>query len=228
MNQFGLFAGRLTTVGLTVSNPLSADELACAVRSRTDPSRLAQLARLQRSLASAAGHRDIEWGPMALTATVRAVQVDGSWHRSWRAALLPLLAVPADWLGPLLTGTPTTTRSVTVVFRPVPTMVAAKQVSRQLTSLQADHDTKTAGQFRITSREHHKAHAMEQREDELGRGFAQFEIALVVTATAPTPTALEVAADQIEDAAGLVDLRPLDFDQTAGFVASLPLGRIAR
>ena len=228
VRHLSLFAGRLSMLGLSVSNPLTGPELAFAVRARSDPSRLTQIGRLERSLASAAGHRDIEWGPMSVDPGPRMVQVDGSWHRSWRAAMLPLLPVPADWLGVLLTDAAEVTRTVTVVYRPVPPRKAARDVSRQLTSLETDHEDKQRHGFRLKGRETRKVEAMEERERELAAGFAEFEVAMVVTATASSPELLEVAADQIEDAAGYLDLRPLDHDQLPGFVASAVPGRVGR
>ena len=228
VRQLAGFASRLSAVGLVVSVPLPANDVAFAVRARSDPSRLRHVSRLQRSLATAVGHRDVEWGPMSLDAQARMVRVDGSWHRSWRAALLPLLPVRADWLGGLLTSGPDVTRSVTTVFRPVPARAAQREVSRQLTSLEAEQEERVRQGFRIKARDRRKVETMEERERELAAGHPEFEIAMVVTVTATSPEHLEEAAEAVEDAAGLLDLRPLDYAHDRGLVASLPLGRITR
>jgi hypothetical protein len=180
-------------------------------------------------LAAAAGRGAIEWGPMAVESTWTTCRVDGSAHRTYRMASLPMLPVPADWLGPLLVG-PAATRTVTMVYEPVPLQKAAAAANRELTSLEASDDDKMRRGFRVTARERRRRADVETRERELAQGHAEFRHVGFVTVTTADPDGLDEACAAVEQAAGqaLVDLRPLAARQGAGWVASLPLGRSVR
>jgi hypothetical protein len=216
---------RLETAGLTVTAPLSPLELSTAVRLRSDPSRAAQLGSLRRSLAAATGRGSLEWGPMAMEADWFQARVDNAVHRTYQVTAWPMLPVPADWLGPLLTEE--TTRTVTVVLEPVPLARAAADANRQLTSIESDHAQKERHGFRLTARERRRHADVEGRERELAEGHPEFRHAALVTVTAADPDALEEAAGRVEQAAArsLLDVRLLAARQAEGWVASLPLGR---
>ncbi len=220
---------RLTAAGFTTSAPLSAAELAVAVRARSDPSRLNQTETLGRSLAAASGRGSIEWGPMAVEADWFHTRVDDSFHRSYRLAAWPMLPVSADWLGPLLT-VDGVTRTVTVVLEPVPLGAAAADANRQLTSIEADQQQKERHGFRLTARERRRHDDVETRERELAEGHPMFRHVGIVTVSAADLVSLEEACSSVEQAAAqsLVDLRLLAARQSEGWVASLPLGRSVR
>ena len=224
-----LFAGRLESAGARVGVPLSAVDVAHAVRARSDPARLARLDTLRRSLAAAVGKGTVEWGPMAVTGDWLAARVDGSWHRTFRVAVWPMLPVGADWLAPLL-GVADATVLTTVVLEPVPLMQAAAQANRELTSLEADHAQKERHGFRLTARERRRQRDIEEREQELASGHPEFRHVGFVTVTAPTLDELDDTAALVEQAAAqsMLDLRPLTARQVEGWVCSLPLGRNIR
>ena len=229
--ELRLFVARLEAAGIVTSEPLSPVELSCLLRLRSDPGRgrPGQLRALRQSLAAAAGRGAIEWGPMAVETTWSTCRVDGSLHRSYRMASMPMLPVAADWLGPLLVG-PATTRTVTMVLEPVEAAKAAAAANRQLTSLEASDTDKAERKFRVTARERRRREDAEARERELARGHAEFRHTGFVAVTAADPDALDEACAAVEQAAGqsLVDLRPLAARQGAGWVTSLPLGRSVR
>lgn len=219
-------AARLETAGFTVAAPLSPSELTAALRWRSDPTRQAAG---RQSLAEVAGHGSGEWGPMALEPNWFECRVDGSWHRSFAIAGWPMLPVAADWMGPLLT-VDNATRTVTVVFEPVPLSAAAQDANRQLTSIEADHEQKQRHGFRLTARERRRQSDVETRERELAEGHPLFRHVGIVTVTAATLDELDAACSRVEQAAAqsLLDLRPLAARQPEGWVASLPLGRSVR
>ena len=91
------------------------------------------------------------------------LRVDGSLHRSYRMASMPMLPVAADWLGPLLVGQ-ATTRTVTMVLEPVEAAKAAAAANRQLTSLEASDTDKAERKFRVTARERRRREDAEARD----------------------------------------------------------------
>lgn len=109
-------ASRLEVSGFKVDAPLTPAAITAAVRLRCDP--YGGVAARQ-SLAALTGRAAAEWGPMAVEPGWFEARVDKAWHRSFAIAAWPMLPVGADWLGPLLT-VDDVTRTVTVVFEPVP------------------------------------------------------------------------------------------------------------
>ena len=221
-----LFCARLEAAGLTVDGPLTALELSAAARVRSDPDRAAQVTTLARSLAAAARHGSLEWGPMVVEPDWRHVHVDGAFHRAYRVAGWPRLPVPGDWLSGLLAET-ACTRTVTVVLEPVPMGRAARAADREVMAREADSDLKEGKGFRVNARERKRLADAERRERELSEGHAEFAFVGLVTVTAPSLDQLDQECAGVEQAAAqcLLDLRPLDARHELGWVAALPFGR---
>ena len=230
--ELSLLSNRLNAAGITASQPLNPMELSVAIRLRSDPTkgRVDQIGALHRSLAASVGRGAIEWGPMAVQQGWNECRVDGAIHRSYRIFRWPLLPVRADWLAPLLVGSDSATRTVTVVMEPVPLDRAAANANRQLTTLGADQEAKSRAGFRHTAKEQRRSADVVAREQELAEGYAEFRFVGFVTVTAPDQDSLEEASAQVEltAAQALVDLRPLSARHEAGWVAALPVGRTAR
>ncbi|GMU79343.1 MAG: hypothetical protein AMXMBFR46_21350 [Acidimicrobiia bacterium] len=226
-DEVRLFTTRLDTAGIAVEAPLSALELSTAVRLRSDPARAARVIGLGRSLAAATRRGALEWGPMLVEPQWGHVHVDAAYHRAYRVAGWPPLPVGADWLGGILIDTPCV-RTVTVVLEPVPMGRAARAADREVMAREADAALKTEKGFRVTAREKKRLADVENRERELSEGHAEFRFAGIVTVTASDLDTLDDHCADVEQAAGqcLVDLRPLEARHEAGWVASLPLGRI--
>ena len=125
---------------------------------------------------------------MAVEATWSSCRVDESVHRTYRMTSLPMLPVPANWLDSLLTDT-ATTRTVTVVYEPIPLNKAAAAANRELTSIESSHEDKARRGFRVTARERRRLADVEARERELARGHPEFRHAGLVTVTAAGPGA---------------------------------------
>jgi hypothetical protein len=222
-------AARLETAGISVPGPLSPEELARAVRSRSDPTSALVPLSAESSLAVAARRHAHQWGPMAVEQDWLHVRVDRSTHRSYFVASWPMLPVRADWMGPLLT-VDGATRTVTIVMEPVALTAAAQDANRQLTSIEADQQQKERHGFRLTARERRRHDDVEARERELAEGHPLFRHVGLVTVTAPNLDLLDDAATTVEQAAAqsMLDLRPLAARQSEGWVTSLPLGRSVR
>jgi hypothetical protein len=225
-DELGRLRQRLDVAGLTAGTPLSAAELSALVRLRSDPSRARQLATLTRSLAAAAGCGSVEWGPMTVEPAWGHVRVDGSWHRTYRVAGWPQLPVPADWLSGLF-GETTATRTVCVVMEPIPLTRSARAADREAMARVADADSKARRGFRATAVDRKRLDRVEQREQELAEGHAEFRFTGLVDVAAPDPDRLDEACAAIEQAGAqsLIDLRPLDARHDRAWVACLPLGR---
>ena len=121
----------------------------------------------------------------------------------------------------------TGTRTVTVVFEPIPPTVAARAAERDAVRLEASEDSRTRRGFRTRAGDRRARHDVEAREHELTAGYGDVAYAGFVTVTALTPDVLaDLAADTEQAAAQTgVLLDPLDGRHDAGWVASLPLGR---
>ncbi len=217
---------RLEAAGLAGSAPLDHATLTSTIRLRSDPTRVAQLSTLSRSLAAAAGRGSTEWGPMTVEPAWGHVRVDGTLHRTYRVAGWPQLPVPADWLGALLNEA-TVTRTVCVVMEPVPITQSARTADREAMAREADAEAKGRRGFRITALDRQRLSRVEDRERELAEGHAEFRFTGLIDITAPDPETLEDASGAIEQAAAqsLIDLRPLDARHDQAWVACLPLGR---
>lgn len=227
IDEAALFRDRLEAAGLDVDGPLSPLELSAAGRVRSDPRRAAQVIALTRSLAAAARRGALEWGPMVVEPAWGYCRVDGAYHRSYRVASWPRLPVGADWLAPLLTDTGCV-RTVSVVMEPVPMGRAARAADREVMAREADGDMKIRRGFRVNARERKRLADAERRERELSDGHAEFEFVGLVTVTSDSLDALDDDCAQLEQVAAqcLLDLRPLDARHAAGWVASLPFGRV--
>src|SRR5574341_945566 len=116
---------------------------------------------------------------------------------------------------------------LTMTYKPVPTVLARREVARARASLDAERHRKRAmGQ--LTSAEDGKRQdAAEQREQELADGHAVLVYAATVTVTADTLEALERASDHLRHIAAMAgcELQFLDGQQAQGFTWTLPLCR---
>lgn len=226
LDELRLFSDRLGAAGIAVDAPLTPGEVAATVRTRSDPTRARSVAAVSSSLAAAAGRTVVEWGPMATDRCWGHLRVDGSLHRSYRVASWPMLPVGADWLSPLL-GSVGTTRTVTVVFEPVPTSRASRSADREVMAREADAEMKERRGFRVSERDRKRIEDVQRRETELTQGHPEFRFVGLVDVTAPDLDQLDDSCAAIEQAAAqaLIDLRPLEARHHLGWVASLPLGR---
>jgi hypothetical protein len=224
--ELELFCRRVEAAGLQVAGVLSAAEVIYAMRGRSDPSALEQLATLRQSLAAAVGAAAPTFGPFYVAEELTTVRVDRSLHRSWWFARWPRREVPADWLDRLLFEGGCT-RTVTVVFEPVSPSRSDHAVDRELVKREANIESRHRRGFRVTGKDRKALGEAEAREAELNAGFAELSYVGLVALTAAEPEALETQAARLEQTAAQVgvELQPLLGQQAAGWVASLPLGR---
>lgn len=227
LEELRLLGLRLEAAGLTADPPLSAGELATAVRLRLDPSCRGDLTARRRSLAAQAGlvspHNA---GPLATVEHRRSFEADGSLHRCFQITEWPRRDVPAGWMEPLLLEA-SATRTVSFTCFPVPPSRSAREVNRDSTRVVTDAELRVRKGFRIGVTHRRAQAAVAEREEELAAGHGDVEHLGLVTVTAPDAVALEAACAeyrQLAARAGL-ELRALDARHDVGVAAVLPLGR---
>ena len=215
-------AGR--AVGLGGAEPR---ELARALRVRLDPTVIPTLDRRGRSLGDRAGLVEpADAGPLAARSTWNHWQVDGSYHRAFYFREWPRSEVGATWMADLLLYGQAV-RTVVVSYQPVPPRVSQRTITRQAAKIESDAEHRRKQGFRVGAHHRRAAQAVDEREEELVAGFAEFEFAGLVSVAAPTEEALAKAcADVVQVAAGCtIELRPLDGRQAEAVGACLPLAR---
>ena len=224
--ELALFCSRLDAAGLQVAGLLSAADVVCATRGRSDPAGMEQLATYRHSLAAAAGAAPPTFGPFHVCEELTAMRVDRSVHRTWWFARWPRREVPAGWLDKLIFECGCT-RTLTVVYEPIPPSRSDAHVDRELVRREANIESRHRRGFRVTGKDRKALDEAERREEELNSGFPELCYVGIVTLTAPDDATLETQAARLEQTAAQVgvELQALWGQQAAGWVSSLPLGR---
>ncbi|MCB1029288.1 MAG: hypothetical protein KDB24_16175 [Microthrixaceae bacterium] len=217
---------QLSMAKLSVSSPMTAEEIAGLVRGRIDPTRMRNR-RTARAAGSELPEGDPEnAGPLAMVDHGAYIEVDGRAVCTYVISEWPGRAQHASWMEPFLRWQGSVERSVTVLFEPIAPRESDRQVQRDLSRLEADAEVKEARKLRVTAR-HRKEHTdVQVREQELLAGFREAAFAGLVTITADTADELYDAMDDVETHAqnsGL-DLRQLWGRQPAAWAASLGIG----
>lgn len=227
LEELRLLSLRLEAAGLATDPPLSAAELATAVRLRLDPACRGDLAARRHSLAALAGlvspHNA---GPLTAVEHRHSFEVDGSLHRCFQITEWPRRDVAAGWMEPLLLEGGGT-RTVSLTCFPVPPSQSARQVNRDSTRLVTDAELRERKGFRVGVVQRRAQAAVAEREEELAAGHGEVQYLGLIAVTAPDVRTLEAASAeyrQLAARAGL-ELRPLDTRHDLGVAATLPLGR---
>lgn len=227
LRETRLFADRLEAAQLTVSRPLGTAEWARAMRLRLDPSSRAVLDGRVRSLGEVAGGcAPANALPTASETSWTAWHTDGSWHRAMHVADWPRLDVPAAWLADLLLCADWV-RTVAVFFEPVPRSKSQRSITRDAAKIESDAAHRAEKGFRVGAHHRRARRAVEEREEELVAGFAEFAYAGVVVITASTLEQLDAHTAEVQQVAASVgiDLRPLHGRHDLAVVATLPVAR---
>ena len=225
--ELRLFTGRLEHAGLTASAPLSAGELARALRVRLDPEVLPTLDRRGRSLGQVAGLvSPTNGGPLATEARWSGWRADGAWHRGYWMADWPRTDVGPGWLAELLLAR-VGVRTVAVSYEPVPPRASRRAIEAAAAKLDADEDHRVRVGLRVGAGHRRAQSAVADREAELVAGYPELTYAGLVVVTAATREALEEScAEAVQTAAACgVDLRPLHGRHDLAVAATLPLAR---
>ena len=227
LGELRLFVARLEAAALTVSAPLTPEELGRALRVRIDPGALAGLDRRGRSLGQLAGLvAPAHAGPLATESRWSAWRADGAWHRALWMSDWPRLEVGPAWLADLLLAH-VGVRTVSVWCEPVAPRASRRAIERAAAKLDADEDHRHRIGLRVGAGHRRAQTAVLDREAELVAGYPEFTYAGLVVVTAAHREGLDTASAeviQVAAAAG-IDLRPLHGRHDIAVAASLPLAR---
>lgn len=220
------FAARLDPADVVVEGALSPRMLARAIRLAFDPYGRERANRY----AAALGETDPEptsFGPLATSESWDRYRTDSAVHRTYWIAQWPRLLVAPTFLAPLLLSADVV-RSLSVVLEPVSPERARRAVEAAITSDLADEELRAERGFRTTARRRRRSEAAVRREQELAAGHQEFRFAAYLTVTGAHDEDLELACEQVEQAAhqAYLDVQPLWGEQAAGFTfGALPVAR---
>jgi hypothetical protein len=166
-------------------------------------------------------------GPVAIAESWQQLRHDSAWSSVLWVSEWPRIEVPPDFLHPLVFA-PGVRRTLSVTSRPLPTDAALRQIRRDKTEAVADSAQKVRiGQLADLS-DAQEYDDLLARERSVISGHTDVEFTGLLTVTALTPEALEVAVATITRAAAQAtcEVRPLYGRQMQGFIAAaLPLAR---
>ncbi|GAC1322500.1 MAG: hypothetical protein NVSMB13_00990 [Mycobacteriales bacterium] len=233
-----------------LSRPLSASELGSVLRLLTDPT-LTDRTRPDRTTAdhpptdrspNDPAHVVAEdatcsadprrWTVRSRRASWDSCRTDDSWHRSYAVTGWPRLALPADWLAPLLHTPPPPGTARTLAVHAVP--IAPQHAARRARAASARAALDAADRSRLgltgggapSAADSLAASDAAQLEAELVAGYRLMHLTAFLTVTATDPQRLAAASDSLRTLAVThrLDLRPLHGQHPHGLVATLPLG----
>lgn len=210
----------LAQAGLRPGSWLGEAELAAIVRQAFDPaSSIDPKVDPGANLAHA--------GPLAVAESWDRLHHDSGWSQVLWISEWPRIAVPPDFLHSLVFA-PGVRRSLCLLYRPLPTDKALRQLRREKTEAISDSAQKARiGQIADLS-DAAEYEDLISRERSIIAGHTDVAFSGLVTVSAPSSEALDAASATITRAAGQAacEVRPLYGRQLAGFICSaLPLGR---
>ena len=223
-----LFSAELSRAGLVAVGPLGAGAIARALRDRLDPTARKRLDQRGRSLGDLCGFVTPENGfPLSVEEHRSFIRADESFHRVFRVAEWPRLAVRADWLAGYLCDQGVT-RSLTVIYTPLDRRLARRQALQTATRVGASIDERELKGRRVGAEERRAHLAAEALDEELESG-AQMELVVgLVDVVASSEDELDLACERSCQSAANVglELRPISLRQGEALVGALPLGRV--
>lgn len=220
------FAGRLDPADVMVEGALAPRTLARAIRLAFDPYGRERSNR-HGAAQGEAGIDTSSFGPVATEEGWDRYRTDSAIHRTYWIAQWPRLLVAPTFLAPLLLSADVV-RSLSVVLEPVSPERARRAVEAAITSDLADEDLRAERGFRTTARRRRRSEAAVRREQELAAGHQEFRFAAYLTVSGTNHEDLELACEQVEQAAhqAYLDVQPLWGEQAAGFTfGALPAAR---
>jgi hypothetical protein len=213
---------RLESHELIVSAPLTPYEWARTRRRRLDPSRQSSLD--SRTLGQGVeGYTPGHGRPDATAKHWDRWTTDDAHHRAYRVVQWPRNDVPADWMSALLRWNGAI-RTIAVLLEPVDRAESQRVIRRDAAKIESDSADRAAKGFRVGAQHRRAAQAVEEREEELVAGYAEFTYVGIVVVTARSAEELSCAGEQaVQIAASCgVELRPLNGRHDLAMCATLP------
>ena len=225
-SELARLADQLGHADVTVLGALPPRGVARLLRTAYDPTSLPAVDRRPAPLAGVASNAA---GPVATEVEWQRYRTDGGWHTTYWISEWPRVAVPPDFLSPILLNTDVW-HTVTLIAEPLSTAVAARKARAARTADAANATLRhRIGQL-TTERMRAEADEVDRRERELVAGHASYRFAGFVTVTATSRDALDEACGRLEHsaAAAHLELRLLYGQQDTAFAMTLPVGRSPR
>ena len=224
--EVGLVADRLAAADIVVDGLLSPPRLAASLRVGCEPATASRLVRDPDVGHQAHVDPQAVW-PLASQTHWATCRIGEAWHATYWIAHWPRSPVAGDFLAPLLLDTEQTLRTVSVSMEPIDPLRAHADAEQALVKVDADDDERAKHGWRQTARRQRVRDGVSRREEELADGHRDFRMTGLVTVSAATREALDVACGHVEQTAGQcgLELRRLFGQQDAGWAATLPLGR---
>jgi hypothetical protein len=200
-------------------HPLTPAELGSTLRRLTDPTVPDTSEPAQDPRRWAISSRRSSWD---------SCRTDDSWHRSFAVTGWPRLALPADWLAPILHTAPPEGTSRTLAVHAVP--VAPQHAVRRARAARAKAQLDATERTRLGFTPHPGDALAEtdaaETEAELLAGYRLTQLSALVTVSAHDPQRLQAATTALGtlSASHRLDLRPLHGQHARGLVGCLPLG----
>ena len=212
-------ADALRLAGLRAAGWLSERDLAAVIRDAFDPEARLNSADPGANLSRA--------GPMAVAENWDCLRHDTAWSQVLWVSEWPRIAVPADFLHPLVFA-PGVRRRLCIFARPLPTDTALRQIRREKTEAVSDSAQKArVGQLADLS-DAQEYEDLLARERSIISGHTDVEFTGLVAVTAPNREDLYAAVATVKRAASQAccEVRPVYGNQMQAFVsAALPLAR---
>ncbi len=219
--QLGMLTSRLSGMDVRPDGCLDSTDMAGVLRGAYDPGALAQMAKT--GLGTALEHA----GPVAIEEEWDHLRADSAYHCVLWVAEWPRIAVPVNFLWPLLL-TSGVRRSVSTVFRPVPTAKALRAVRAELVDHESNARQRARRDVIETESDRREWNDTRRREVELAAGAGDMDYSGLVVVSAWSLEQLRASVGQITTAAAKAhcELRVLYGEQAEAFTCgALPLGR---
>lgn len=169
---------------------------------------------------------EVTAGPMATDETWSTLRADSAWHQTLWISQWPRFDSHPGFLAPLLLPAGATV-TLSLVYEPIPTQVATRQIGRDKTALASDAALRRRiGQLDTAEQSARRTDTL-QREADLAAGHLDMRHTALIAVTAASPGDLTGAVTRIRHAAAAAgcETRILYGQQLAAFTAAtLPAG----
>jgi len=163
--------------------------------------------------------------PVGVEARWDAVRTDGTWHAVYWVSEWPRVDTSPDFLGPVLFAP--LRRTLSMVMEPIDPARAARQVAQARTAGMADGELRRRNGFLSSARHQRERQSVDDRDEELADGHAQFRFSGYLGVTADSEAELVAACAALEQSAGQarLEVKRLYGQQDSALLCLLPLGR---
>ncbi len=216
----------LRAADLAVSGPLTARQLAGAIRYAYDPGRRLIDAIRERQGGPEGPHPEL-MHPTWTAERWASYRSGPWWHATYYVEEWPRVEVGPDFLRPLILSESRYLRSVAMTLEPVPPLEADREIRRARVADETEEQLRARARQLTSARRRREQEHLLRTEQELADGHISVRFAGYVTVTAPSPEELDRAAAEVEQQAAQARLvlSRVYGDQELAFTYTLPICR---